>query len=348
MEMEMYAIILCGGSGTRLWPLSREKTPKQFLSLYSKMSLLQETFLRMREIMPAENIFFSTYGKVSAEKVFEQIVQVGKNIDRRQIILEPKKLNTAPAIAAAVRYLRRKIKIDDAPIIATPSDYYIGDKEEYLRVVKMAAENVGDNIGTIGIVPTGPETGYGYIKKGKKEGEYFYAAEFKEKPDKNTALKYVQSGEYVWNSGMYIFNIGTFFNELEKYAPEIYKATKIEKSEDFSIEFQKLPSISIDYTISEKSDKVIVFEGEFGWSDIGSFDSLSEILAGNQNKNRRHVVVGGENVFIHSSTQGKIIAVVGVSDLIVVEAGDAILIARKGHSEDVKTVVEFLKKENIY
>ncbi|MCK9378942.1 MAG: sugar phosphate nucleotidyltransferase [Candidatus Moranbacteria bacterium] len=340
----MYSIILCGGSGTRLWPLSRKKTPKQFLSLYSKKSLLQETFLRMKEIMPVENIFFSTYGKVSAEKVFQQIEQVEKRIKKEQIILEPEKLNTAPAIAGAIRYLQQKIKVNESEsIIVLPSDHYIGNKKEYLKVVKNAMENVGDNIGTIGIVPTGPETGYGYIKKGKKERSYFCAEKFKEKPDKLKAKKYLKSGDYVWNSGMYIFNARTFLEELEKYAPKIYQVAVCQNQKDFLQKFKNLESISIDYAVSEKSERVVIFEGDFEWNDIGSFDSLSEILAGNQEKSR-NVVVGAENVFIHS-TQGKRIAVVGVSDLIVVEDGDAILIARKGQSEDVKKVVDFLKEK---
>ncbi|TSD01044.1 MAG: mannose-1-phosphate guanylyltransferase [Parcubacteria group bacterium Athens0714_25] len=284
----MHAIILCGGSGTRLWPLSREKTPKQFLSLYSKRSLLQETFLRMREIMPAENIFFSTYGKVSAEKVFQQIKQVESEIKKEQIILESEKLNTAPAIAGAVRYLLQKSKINkDEPIIVLPSDHYIGNKNEYLKTVKKAMENTKDNVGTIGIVPTGPETGYGYIKKGKQEQGYFRAEKFKEKPDKIRAKKYLKSGDYVWNSGMYIFNAKTFLGELSKYAPKIYQAAILRNNKDFLQKFKKLESISIDYAVSEKSDKVIIFEGDFEWNDIGSFDSLSEILAGNQEKSRR-------------------------------------------------------------
>ncbi|HBO16684.1 MAG: Mannose-1-phosphate guanylyltransferase / phosphomannose isomerase [Candidatus Moranbacteria bacterium GW2011_GWE2_35_2-] len=340
----MYAIILCGGSGTRLWPLSRKSTPKQFLSLYSKRSLLQETFLRMREIMPAENIFFSTYGKISADKVFDQISRVEKKVKKNQVILEPEKLNTAPAIAAAVRHLQQKTGIDENdPIIVLPSDHYIGNKKEYLRVVKMAMEKVGSNIGTIGIVPTGPEIGYGYIKKGKKEDDYFLADEFKEKPDKSTAKRYIKSRKYIWNSGMYIFNTKTFLEELEKYVPKIYQAITAKSNKEFSVKFKSLDSISIDYAISEKSDKVIIFEGDFEWNDIGSFDSLAEVLAGSQGKNR-NVIVGAENVFIHSSSKEKRIAVVGVDDLIVVEDGDAILIARKGQSEDVKKVVDFLKE----
>ncbi|KKQ46931.1 MAG: Mannose-1-phosphate guanylyltransferase [Candidatus Moranbacteria bacterium GW2011_GWD2_37_9] len=204
-------------------------------------------------------------------------------------------------------------------------------------------EKVGSNIGTIGIVPTGPEIGYGYIKKGKKEDDYFLADEFKEKPDKSTAKRYIKSRKYIWNSGMYIFNTKTFLEELEKYVPKIYQAITAKSNKEFSVKFKSLDSISIDYAISEKSDKVIIFEGDFEWNDIGSFDSLAEVLAGSQGKNR-NVIVGAENVFIHSSSKEKRIAVVGVDDLIVVEDGDAILIARKGQSEDVKKVVDFLKE----
>lgn len=337
----MYSVILCGGSGTRLWPLSRKNYPKQFLSLYSDKSLLQETFLRMKNILPAENILL-----VSNEKnffnVYNQIKEICPEFKREQVLVEPESLNTAPAIAYAMKHLNDELKIaSDAPVIFLPADHHIGNKKEYAKVMKKAFKEVGDSIGTIGITPLKPETGYGYIKKGGQNSTYFKVDEFKEKPDKKTAQKYLRSGKYVWNSGMYIFNYQTFLGEIQKYAPEIAKLME-KKIYDFLKSFKKLPSISIDYALSEKSNKVVVFEGDFGWSDIGSFDSLADVLASKKDKDKHHVQIDSNNTFIHSET-GKLIATVGVEDLIVVENNDSILIQKRGESERVKEIVEYLK-----
>lgn len=339
---EKYAVILCGGSGTRLWPLSQSgKEAKQFLCLYSEKSLLQETYLRIRELMPAKNIFFSTSGSSSGKKVFQQIQEVDQDVRENQIVIEPKKLNTAPAIMAAVRHMLKNVDIDESgQIIVLPADHYIENREEYLRVVQSAMMENGDNIGTIGIVPTGPETGYGYIEKGEKKKYYFQAVKFREKPDVDKAMEYLQSGKYVWNSGMYIFNAKTFLGELRKYAPEMYALAVVKSDVDFSEKFEKLESISIDYAVSEKSDKVIVFEGDFGWNDIGSFDSLSRISAGTENK----ILIDAQNVQVYGAI-GMKVAVVGLSDVTVVEHDGCILVVKNGHSEHVKKVVDFLKKE---
>lgn len=341
----MYSVILCGGSGTRLWPLSRKNYPKQFLSLYSDKSLLQETFLRMAKIMPVENILIVSNDK-NFFNVYNQIKEICNDFGKEQVLVEPASLNTAPAIAYAMKYLNDELKINsDAPVIILPADHHIGKKREYLSLVKKAFREIGDNIGTIGITPTKPETGYGYIKKGKKLNGFFKVDEFKEKPDKKTAQRYLKSGKYVWNSGMYLFNYQTFMGEIAKYAPEIAKMME-SKMSYFLKNFIKLPSISIDYALSEKSDKVVVFEGEFGWSDIGSFDSLAEVLLKKQDKNSRHIKIDSKNIFIHSETD-KLIATMGVEDLIIVENNDSILIQKRGESERVKEVVDFLKSKKM-
>ncbi|MDP2830524.1 MAG: sugar phosphate nucleotidyltransferase, partial [bacterium] len=310
----MYSVILCGGSGTRLWPLSRKNFPKQFLPLYSDKSLLQETFLRIRKIMPAENIILVT-NKENFFNVFNQIKDVYQDFSKERILTEPASLNTAPAIAYAVKYLLEEMKINDkAPIIILPSDHYIGDTGNYLNLVKKAMAEIGDNIGTIGIVPNKPETGFGYIKKGERQNGYYKVCDFKEKPDKPTAQMYVQSGQYLWNSGMYLFSAETFARELKAHSPEIYQIFSKDYG-GFIKDFKKMPAISIDMAISERSGKVVVFEGDFYWSDIGSFDSLSEI---HQDKNfrSRHISIDSKNVFAHSSNN-RLIATLGVEDVIV-------------------------------
>lgn len=340
----MYSVILCGGSGTRLWPLSRKNFPKQFLSLYGDQSLLQETFLRMLKIMPAENIILAA-NKENFYNVYNQIRDICADFDKSQILTEPASLNTAPAAALAVKYLLEKKEIGlDKPIIMLPSDHYIKDQAGYLSLVKSAMAEVGDHIGTIGIIPDKPETGFGYIKKGERLNGCFAVLEFKEKPDRETAIDYIASGRYLWNSGMYIFNIRTFANELKICSPEIYSIFSKDYSA-FMSEFAKMPSVSIDVAISEKSDKVVVFEGSFGWSDIGSFDSLAEIAKSREIK-PRYIGIDSENIFVHSSNN-RLVATSGVKDLIIIENNDSILVQKKGESEEVRKVVDYLKENKI-
>ena len=334
----MYSIILCGGSGTRLWPLSRKNFPKQFLSLYSDKSLLQETYLRMKKIMPSEKIFFITNND-NFYHVYNQIKDIDKNINKDQIIKEPVSRNTAPAIALAAKFIVEKFNANpDEPIIFLPSDHYISDEQNYLKLLNEAASKTAGNIGTIGIKPLTPETGFGYIKKGEKIAEHFKAVEFKEKPNKETAEKYLASGEYVWNSGMYIFTARALVNELKDHAPEIYSLISL-GYESLSEQFDRMPDISIDFAISEKSNNVIIFEGNFGWSDIGSFDSLSEIV---DDKSTKHLAIDSKNVFVHT-TGNRFVATLGVDDINVIESSDSILIQKKGRSEDVKKIVKYLK-----
>jgi mannose-1-phosphate guanylyltransferase / mannose-6-phosphate isomerase len=340
----MYSIILCGGSGTRLWPLSRKNFPKQFLKLYSDFSLLQETFLRMQKVMPAENIFLIT-NKENYFNAYNQLRDIYPEFTEKQIITEPVSLNTAPAIALGMKYLVAEIGAkEDEPVMILPADHYIGKPESFVAVAKNAINKVGEHIGTLGVTPLSPETGFGYIKKGKQVEGYFSVDAFVEKPNKETAEKYLQSGQYVWNSGMYLFNFQTFAGELEKYAPKLFKAFEKNYS-DFLAGFDKLEAEPIDTAISEKSEKVIVFEGDFGWSDIGSFDALADVLGEKNALQERHILIDSKNVFVHSSTN-RLITAIGVQDLVVVENNDCILIHKRGRSEDVKQVVNYLKEHN--
>jgi mannose-1-phosphate guanylyltransferase/mannose-6-phosphate isomerase len=337
----MYSVILCGGSGTRLWPMSRKNFPKQFLRLYGEYSLLQETYLRTRAMIPSDHIFFVT-NEENAGNVLGQIRELEKEFPETQIIMEPAARNTAPAIGLALKYLSEKIGISESePVLFLPSDHHIGKKEAYFGIVEKTFGIGGDYIGTIGITPIRPETGYGYIRKGEKRTDGGYdVAEFKEKPDFVTAERYLASGEYAWNSGMYFFNARTFFQELSAYAPEIASFF----SEGFDALLKKyasVPAVSVDYAVSEKSKRVIMFEGDFGWSDIGSFDSLADIVG--HNPAARQIGIDSKNIYAYSK-EDRLIATIGVEDLIIVESGDSILICKRGHTEDVKKVVEELKK----
>lgn len=300
----------------------------------------------MKEVVPQENIYFVT-NEESYYNVLNQIREVYGDFKETQIIREPKSLNTMPAITLAVKYLQDVIKIDEAaPIIMVPSDHYIGNKKGYIKVVRNSFSEIGSNFGTIGVTPTCAHTGLGYIKKGEKVGDYFKVDSFKEKPDQKTAQEFLDSGKYLWNAGMYIFSAKTFSEEMRRYCPEIYSS--FEKSfEEFSENFDSLPSIAIDYAISEKSDRMVTFEGDFDWSDIGSFDALAEILDKIKDRNPKHVMVDSKNVFIHSANNGLIVTS-GLEDVIVVENNDSILVQKRGNSNDgVKKVVEYLKEKNM-
>lgn len=339
----MYSVILCGGSGTRLWPLSRKNFPKQFLRLTSDKSLIQETYLRVRNLMRQENIYFVT-NKENYFNVFNQIKEIEPGFSQDQILTEPASLNTALAMTYAVKHLAEKVRIDlDAPIVFLPADHYIGKEEKYLGILKHAMENLAGHVGTIGITPNKPETGYGYIRKGEKLNSCHKVLEFKEKPDRETAAKYLESGQYVWNSGMYLFSIRTFIRELKAHAPEIY-ALMTRLMEEFLEKFSTMPSISIDYAISEKSQNVVVFEGEFGWNDIGSFDSLAEIFS--DKFNPKHLSLDSKNTYVHTDSN-KLIATLGVEDINVIEAADSILVYKRGRGEDVKKVVDKLKEKGL-
>ena len=340
----MYSVILCGGSGSRLWPLSRKNYPKQFLNLFGDHSLIQETYLRMKKLMPADHIFFVTNYE-SYFNVINQIKEIETEyFDEKRVLVEPLSLNTAPAVALSIKYLQEKFNVkENDPILFLPSDHHIGNLKNYLETLKNAFENVSDKIGTIGITPNRPETGYGYIKKGEKKQNYFNVLEFVEKPDESTAKKYVDSGNYAWNAGKYIFTPSAFWGEAKLYASEIY--TLGQKSfEEFLKNFSSLPAISLDYAISEKSKNIIVFEGDFGWSDIGSFENLTEIAG--QDKKTRTVEVDSKNIYALSASN-KLIATVGVEDLIIVENTDSILIQKTGHGQDVRKVVDYLKEKKM-
>jgi len=316
------------------------------LKLYSDKSLLQETFLRMKEVLPEENIYFVT-NEENYYNVLNQIKEVYEDFQESRIIREPKSLNTMPAITLAVKYLQEIIKIDlAAPIIEVHSDHYIGDKEAYVKIAKNALSEVGNNLGAIGIIPTMAHTGLGYIKKGEKIGDYFKVESFKEKPDQKTAQDFLDSGQYLWNAGMYLFNTKTFSEELEKYAPEIY--AEFSKSyENFCANFSNLPVVAIDVALSEKSQRMVTFEGEFGWSDIGSFDVLAEIVSKKKDSNPKHISIDCKNVFVHSANNGLIVTS-GMEDVVVIENNDSILVQKMGESDSgVKKVVEYLKEKNM-
>ncbi|MFZ2226090.1 MAG: mannose-1-phosphate guanylyltransferase/mannose-6-phosphate isomerase [Candidatus Moraniibacteriota bacterium] len=339
----MYSIIPCGGSGTRLWPLSRKNYPKQFLSLYSDKSLIQETYLRSRLLMPAKNIFLVT-DKENFFTAINQLREIDQEFDKDQVLIEPVGMGTIPAMMFAVKHLLDNVRIDhDEQIICLNSDHYIGDVQKFSEVVKNAVALNGDNVGIIGIKPTAPKTGLGYILKGEKINSYFSASAFKEKPDSAAAKAYVDSGKYVWNSGMYLFTAKTFIRELGLYAPKLYD--QITKNfDDFIKDYATIPPSDFAFLILEKTKNIAIFEGDFGWKDIGSFDTLAEI--GNNDPNKRHIAIDSSNNFVHSDSN-RLVVTLGVDNLNIVETTDSILVQKQGHGdENIKKAIAEMKRRN--
>jgi len=340
----MTNIILCGGSGTRLWPISRTLLPKQFVPMFDGYSLFQQTVERNRLLCEKSFIVSNTEQYFLAKDQLDEINQK-KDIS---FLLEPLGRNTAPAIALACFGLDSK-----AVLLVTPSDHMIKKEDEYQKVVKKAQRLAEEgSLVTFGITPTFAETGFGYI-----EAEGLNVKAFHEKPDEATAKNYIKQDNFYWNSGMFCFQAGVFLQELKKYAPEIYKAAedafahKITTHNDdahiIRIRHEKMLSIpqeSIDYAVMEKSDKVKVVAADIGWSDLGSFDALAQEFESDENGNTRNenlIAIHSKNNFVYPSE--RLISLVDVNDLIVVDTPDALLVSKKGNSQKIKSIVKELK-----
>lgn len=340
----MKSIILAGGSGSRLWPLSREEYPKQLLVLDKDESLLQKTFNRLNKFSKPSDIV-----TVTNIKHYSNIKQQLNKIDNLSIAIgEPFGKNTAPAIASTLQYFIQQGCEDDVVLIV-PSDHLIKDVEAFNRTVeegkKLAEQGY---IVTFGIKPTYPETGYGYIKTEKPLTVGYKVERFVEKPDLETAKMYLDSGNYYWNGGIFMGKISTFMNEFKNFTPDIYKnleeldfsnATQI----DYSV-YEKMPSISIDYAIMEKSDKIALVELQSDWNDLGSWQSLYNVKYKDENGNvltGKVVVDNVKNSFIYS--QKEVVAVSDLENIILVETEDAIMACKLDESQNVKKLYEKLK-----
>ena len=344
----MFGLILAGGSGSRLWPLSRELYPKQLLNIENTESLLQQTFLRLKECMPAENILSIT-GVKHAPNVRYQLSSI---IDNPTILSEPIAKNTAPAIILASKYIFENSN-EDPVILVVPSDHMIKDKEAFNKTVKMGEEIAKKGfIVTFGIKPTYPETGYGYVKTSSEAIESgFIVDSFTEKPNEELAKEYIKNGNYFWNSGIFMFKASTILEETKKCAPEIFSLLKnfdFTKSNEIPFtEFDKMPNISIDYSIMEKSNKIALVELKSDWNDLGSWKSIYDISKKDENGNVKigHVVdVDSKNSFVYSSS--KLVATIGLEDVVVVETEDAVLACKADKAQEVKKIYDTLKTQN--
>lgn len=337
----MFGVILAGGSGSRLWPLSRELYPKQLLTLNADKSLLQATFERLNNFIPAQNIISVTNSKHHSNIK----MQLSKLSEDTVILAEPISKNTAPAIALSIKYIVENYNEDEI-ILVVPSDLQINDVEKFTQTIKSSEHFANEGfIVTFGIKPNYPETGYGYICAENEK-----VVSFVEKPNRQTAEKYIQNGNYFWNSGIFMFKASTIIKEFKKYCPEIDSVIKnidfSEKSISFT-EFDKMPNISIDYAIMEKSSNIVMVELKSDWKDLGSWKSIYEISSKDENNN---VFVGhvldkdSKNSLVYSSS--KLVATIGLEDTVIVETEDAILACKKDKTDEVKQVYETLKQQH--
>ncbi|MGX7353487.1 mannose-1-phosphate guanylyltransferase/mannose-6-phosphate isomerase [Citrobacter sp. ESY80] len=345
-------VIMAGGTGSRLWPMSRELYPKQFLRLYGQRSMLQETVLRLDDVDAREPVVICN--QEHRFLVAEQLRQINKL--SHNIILEPVGRNTAPAIALAA--LSAIENGDDPILLVLAADHIINNKSAFHQAVKSAFKfAMQGRLVTFGIVPTGAETGYGYIHRGQEEvlGENiaYQVSRFVEKPNKETAESYLVSGEYYWNSGMFMFRAKKYLEELEKFRPDILESCKaaIRGCKD-SDEFIKIdrdlfiacPDESVDYAVMEKTTDAVVVGLDADWSDVGSWSALWEVSP----KDKKGNVLTGDT-FMHNAnncyinTDEKLVAAIGVDNLVIINTKDAVLVVDKDQVQDVKKVVEYLK-----
>ena len=347
--MKITAVIMAGGRGERFWPKSRNSCPKQFLSLTSDgETMIRKTVNRLRPMVEAEDIFIVTNAAYK-DLVKEQLPEVPED----NILAEPCARNTAPCIAFAAAVIGRKY--DDAVMLVLPSDHLIGYEDIYVSTLKkaVAVAEEGKNLVTIGITPTYPETGYGYINFGKEAGSAYEVERFVEKPDLPTAKKYLASGKYLWNSGMFVWKISSIMTDLKEFMPDIYEgalrigeAFGTEKfTETLVKEFTAFTSESIDFGIMEKASNIYTIPGSFGWDDVGSWLAVERINETDDDKN----YVDGDVITVDSKRTticgGKrLVAAIGTRDIIIVDTDDVLLVCSKNNTQDVKKVIAQLKE----
>lgn len=341
----MKLVILAGGSGTRIFPLSRTSFPKQFLQFNQRLSLLAQTIQRFKQIFSPLDIMIVT-NQEYVYHVENALKEVGA--EAAQIVLEPVARNTAPATALAVRYCLEKLQCDlEEVLLVTPADHRIGLTEAFLLTIQQGIQLTKPNeMMTFGVKPTQGNVNYGYIKAGKKVSEGVYLVDsFKEKPDLTTAEQYVAQGNYYWNSGIYAFTCRYIMEQFALHSPAISQLAELPFSELLS-HFSQMPDISLDYAVAEKSEQVAMMPLETDWHDMGSWDAIYDVLPKDEAGNALSgdcLTIDCKNNLIMSKS--RLIAGIGLEDLLVVETDDVILVAKQGESQKVKDLVNQLKQQ---
>lgn len=353
----LFSVIMAGGVGSRFWPRSRERSPKQLLELTGSGTMIQNTVARIQPLIPSVNTFVVT-NALQHEEIVKQLPFVPKE----NILVEPVGRNTAPCVGLAATWISR---VDpDGVMVVLPADHIILNVPEFLRVLEVAVTVATETNGlvTIGINPSHPETGFGYIQFSDEEGNpyrprnVYPVKTFAEKPNLETAERFLESGDFLWNSGMFVWKAGTILKEIETHLPELSEQLKALGSTMGTQEYGSaleqayglIRGISIDYGVMEKSTNVYVVKGDFGWSDVGSWDEAVRLAIpdGEGNVKKGTVVTrNAQNNFIDAGS--KIVAAIGVDDLIIVSTDDAVLICRKGQSQDVKEIVDYIRRKQM-
>lgn len=343
------AVILAGGSGTRLWPISREQLPKQFLSIGSEHSLLEATINRLQPLVSRENVLIVTRKDFAQGEAYHAL-------NPYQTLLEPTGRNTAPAIALAAAWLTRNG--DDPVMVVLPADHVIKDSDRFQQALELAIDAaLTGRLVTFGITPTHPDTGFGYIKAVNAHAgdNVFSIQRFAEKPDAETAKRFLSEGDYYWNSGMFVWQASTILRELAEHLPDVTSILKDIttawgndiNSSAIVENFLRMPDISIDYGVLEKTDNVVLIPCNIGWSDVGSWDAVHEISdkdAANNAMQGNVIAVDCRNSLVHSNK--RLVSVIEVEDLNIIETADAVLITKRGASQRVREVVDVLKENN--
>jgi mannose-1-phosphate guanylyltransferase len=346
---------MAGGVGSRFWPRSRKKKPKQLLNINSQFSMIQDTIKRLEGLATSDDILI-----ITTQEQKDNLIEQVPFIPQKNIIAEPFGRNTAPCIGLAAIYL--EAQHPDAIMSIVCADHTIPNETEFKRVLKLGAETTykSKSIITIGIVPTRPDTGFGYIQFDNNinksyESGIFKVKKFTEKPNLEIAEQFLKSGDFLWNSGMFIMRIDVLLEQYKKHLPDLYNALKSLSGKFSNSNFEneleetykKINSVSIDYGIMEKATDVLVIKGDFGWNDLGSWNAVYLLSAKDENGNAtvgEHICINSNNSYIYSPN--KLVATIGIDDLIIINSDDALLICKREKSQEVKDVVDILKSKH--
>ncbi|MFH0988390.1 MAG: mannose-1-phosphate guanylyltransferase [bacterium] len=356
---QTFAVIMAGGIGSRFWPRSREKTPKQLLEIIGEGTMIENSLARIEPLAERMNTFIVT-NKAQYENLLKQVPFLPKE----NILIEPIGRNTAPCIGLAALWIQH---IDpNALMLVLPADHLVRDTDEFVRILYLALKvaEEQDALVTIGIKPTRPETGYGYIQIEEEEHDrnqyrsdgVYRVKTFAEKPNLETAQQFLDSGDFLWNSGMFMWKADVILRQIEQHLPEMYEILSSLKKHfglpTYKSALQEVYSlirgISIDYGVMEKANNVYVVKGDFGWSDIGSWDEVVRLTPKDDNSNSfrgKVIPIDSKNNYIDAGS--KLVATVGVEDLIIINTDDAILVCRKGQSQDVKEIIDYMRRKQM-